>query len=370
MCSTTPGTSACAADVGSFAAVGHDRGPSMERLRQFAHVHATAIAAALSVVAVVALAAWQAAVRLRTSQPSDPLFVTACLTVIAGLWLARGQHLRLETMIARLVDRGALDGNRDDIFRPQAVVHDHAERWAWRGGVITAVGIALAFVSVYSVKGELHFATASGGIVVGAAAGFLVGRVLGRMLAYGLTPARLLAGHVGLRATAGHIDGAAGLKPLGDFYLYQALLVAIPAAFLLVWSLLFLLPRWSTHYHYWRAVYLGLLPVAIGLEVGAFAVPLARVHQLMSAQKREQLTRADTTLSRQIAAARRELEGDLPNERRTEVRDQLEQLVASYRDVETMPNCPVDRSVRRRLTLGNIVLIVPLVSQLAALVGR
>jgi hypothetical protein len=342
----------------------------MERLRQFAHVHATAIAVGLSVAAVVALTAWQVAVRRWTTHPADPLFVSACLTVIAGLWLARGQELRLETMIARLVDRGALDGSQDDIIRAKAAVQQRAERWARRGGVVTAVGIDIAFVSVYAHRGELDVPRASGGILVAAVAGFLVGRVLGRMLAYGLAPARLLAGHVGLRATAGHIDGAAGLKPLGDFYLYQALLVAIPAAFLLVWSLLFLLARLNARYHDWRGWYLALLPIAIGLEVGAFVVPLARVHQLMSAQKREQLTRADTTLSRQIAVARRELESDLPNERRTELRDQLEQLVTSYRDVETMPTWPVDRSVRRRLTLGNIVLIVPLVSQLAALVGR
>jgi len=34
-----------------------------------------------------------------------------------------------------------------------------------------------------------------------------------------------------------------------------------------------------------------------------------------------------------------------------------------------MPTWPIDRSVRRRLTLANAALIVPLISQIAALAG-
>jgi hypothetical protein len=342
----------------------------MDRSRHTLDVHSTLVAALLTTAFVAGLAGWQVALERSQYRTWDPLFVSACLTAVAGLWLARGQTARLDTMVARLADRGALVGVPADIRRAERDVHDRAERWAWRAGAAIAVGILVAFESVYAARGYSGLSYLIGIPTVGAAVGFLVGRELGRMLAHGLAPARLLDRGVDLRATAGHIDGAAGLKPLGDFYLHQAILVAIPAVFMLVWSLLFGLQRWNARYPGWRVWYLALLPVAIALEVGAFAVPLARVHRIISDQKREQLIRADRDLSRQIGDARRELESDLPNTRRTEVRDQLHQLVASYRDVETMPTWPVDRGVRRRLTLGNLVLIVPLVSQLAALAGR
>jgi hypothetical protein len=41
-----------------------------------------------------------------------------------------------------------------------------------------------------------------------------------------------------LNIRPGHFDGANGLKPVGDFYLFQALLTAIPLTWLLVWILI------------------------------------------------------------------------------------------------------------------------------------
>jgi hypothetical protein len=40
-----------------------------------------------------------------------------------------------------------------------------------------------------------------------------------------------------LNVRPGHFDGANGLKPVGDFYLYQALLTAIPLVWLAGWAL-------------------------------------------------------------------------------------------------------------------------------------
>jgi hypothetical protein len=42
------------------------------------------------------------------------------------------------------------------------------------------------------------------------------------MTSYGLLGSVFDRGGVSLRATPGHIDGAAGLKPFGDYYLSQA----------------------------------------------------------------------------------------------------------------------------------------------------
>ena len=89
----------------------------------------------------------------------------------------------------------------------------------------------------------------------------------------------------------------------------------------------------------------------------------------MARQKREALVRADAELGPKIADACRELERDLEPDRRAAVRDRLNQLTDSYRDIETMPTWPVDRALRRRVTLGNLAIVVPLVLQVATAAG-
>jgi hypothetical protein len=298
------------------------------------------------------------------------------LTVIAGLWLARGESGRLAEVIKRLANRGALTGPEGhvtpaEIDRLMEAIDQRAKRWAWRAGLALAVLIAASFITVKSMRsGDFALLDTIGGSLVGALGGFLVGRVIGSMLAYGFITRSMSAAKLTLNTVPGHVDGAAGLKPLGDFYLRQAALLAVPAAFLLAWSLILLIPSWEERYSGWREWYLGLLVIAIGLEIAAFVAPLWRVHRTMQDQKWEALVKADSLIAVQIEKARGQLEQDLDNERRAAVRDQLEQLTASYQAREEMPTWPVDPTVRRRLTLGNLALIIPLLSQIAALTGH
>jgi hypothetical protein len=183
------------------------------------------------------------------------------------------------------------------------------------------------------------------------------------LIAYGIAAGRAVT----FVAEAEHVDGAGGLKPLGDYYLYQALLLALPAAFLLVWSIILISPTWDARYSGWREWYLGLLGVAICLEIAAFILPLYTVHMSMYQQKRAALADADRRLLRRITTLQSELEQQLTSTARAERREQLEDLTASYSRIERMPTWPVDPSVRRRITLGNLALILPLITQIAAL---
>ena len=47
----------------------------------------------------------------------------------------------------------------------------------------------------------------------------------------------------------------------------------------------------------------------------------------------------------------------------------MNHLVGRYREIETMSTWPIDPRIRRRLTLGNAALVLPLVTQVAALAG-
>jgi hypothetical protein len=87
----------------------------------------------------------------------------------------------------------------------------------------------------------------------------------------------------------------------------------------------------------------------------------------MSAQKRSRLAQVDQELGATIANLHRRLEAELSPEERRQLTDQLEQRAARYRDAETMPTWPLDQTLRRRLTFGNLVLLVPLVGQVVKL---
>jgi hypothetical protein len=199
---------------------------------------------------------------------------------------------------------------------------------------------------------------------IGGLGGFLVGRVIGRMLSCGSLGRRLTRRGISFRVIPGHVDGAAGLKPLGDYYLHQSLLVAIPVVFLLVWSLLLLTPALAA-YESWRPWYLALLTLTICLEWATFGAPLRSAHEAMRRQKRESLVTADSLIAPQIEKARRELEQDLKPDRCSALRDRVDQLKISYREIDRMPTWPVDRSMRRHITLGNIAVLVPLVIQIS-----
>jgi hypothetical protein len=86
----------------------------------------------------------------------------------------------------------------------------------------------------------------------------------------------------------------------------------------------------------------------------------------MKGQKSEALVEVDGRLGPDIAVARAELTEELDADRRTAIHDRLEELTPTYFEIERMPTWPVDRALYRRVTLGNLALIVPLIAQLAA----
>jgi len=166
-----------------------------------------------------------------------------------------------------------------------------------------------------------------------------------------------------VRVTPGHPDGAAGLKPLGNFYLFQASIAAIPAIYLGAWVVLIpALP--ALDYGGWESWFLwGLLPVAIAFEVLAFIWPMVGFHHEMKMQKLTLLDEAD-----QFTEAIRELQIKLPKMKSADevenARRKLESLGDIYRDREEMPTWPIDQGIRRRFTLSNgILILLPIASK-------
>ena len=134
--------------------------------------------------------------------------------------------------------------------------------------------------------------------------GFVAGWFVGHFLRCSRLGQDLKGQGMTLHAVPGHVDGAAGLKPVGSYFLYQALVLAIPAAFLIAWSFLFLIPRWSSRYSAWRGPHLALLVVALGIEVLGFVTPIWGFHRTMQKQKQDHFREADAKLAPRIVAAR------------------------------------------------------------------
>ena len=173
---------------------------------------------------------------------------------------------------------------------------------------------------------------------------------------------------IAVEVKPGHIDGCAGLKPIGDFYFYQAMVTALPALFIGIWLLLF--PVWTFRdYSYWWESYLGLLLVAVGLEILAFIVPVWSFHRIMSKQKTALLGEADA-LSLKIAQIASDLASDNANLRRDVLKDQANYLAKRYQEIEDMPTWPVSTELRTRFTVNNLVLLAPSVIHLAGLDTR
>jgi hypothetical protein len=200
------------------------------------------------------------------------------------------------------------------------------------------------------------------------AVGAIAGGWLGRMIGYGRLTAILAHRGLRLRISTAHPDGAGGLKPIGDFCLFQSLIASIPAMFLAVWSLVVSLASAGSelaHYRPFLPQYLWLLLVAIGFEVAVFAVPLWLVHAQMRMHKLDVALPAADRLAPAIETAWTEL-GVAPPAEQEAVRRRLTDLTDRVRELEQAPTWPIDPVISRRFTFRSLGLFTPIVGYLAS----
>jgi hypothetical protein len=291
--------------------------------------------------------------------------VSASMTFIVGLALALRLPAYADDAIERLSRRQVLV-REDEPERAGTVteaadlgreVADSVETWSRWVAVVTAVAVFTAMAT--GLLPERQPA-----MVLVTVAAFLAGRVFGRAIALAGLGRRIETGEWTLRMQPGHIDGAAGLRPAGSLYFRQAMVVAIPVAWLAIVSILktvSLSPQ--------RHVYVGMLVIAIALEVATFIVPMLSFHRIMKDEKRRLLLEAD-----QHSAKLHRLEHELPDitddTRRQAVGAQVAGLRERYRRLERLPTWPVDASIWRRFEINNALLLIPVAIQAISAVLR
>jgi uncharacterized membrane protein len=298
----------------------------------------------------------------------DILLISGFLTFVAGLMIAQGSRERLERMLDRLANRGSLTG--ETLTNIEVGLEARTRGWIRAGGLVVAASILIAFTVVIWLNRGTPRATSL--MFLGlfeAGWGYIAGRYLGRMASYGCLGWFLNTMHARITVKPGYIDGAAGLKPIGDFYFRQAIVAAVPAGFLAIWWLI--IPAWPdpslrARYLQWMHPYLGLLTVAMVVEALAFVAPMRWFHSEMKRQKEQLLSEADE-LSEGIARIRIQLAESLAKPDRDNLNEQLSLKTKQYWDIEGMPTWPVDRSVARRFTLQNLGLLLPVVGEMTGL---
>jgi hypothetical protein len=287
----------------------------------------------------------------------DLLLLSGVLALIIGIRRAGRAPEKLDHTMVRLIHRGVLRGSPEQLARVRQNLNRRAKSWSRRGAIVVGVSILAAFgfvmVRAQSIS-KLPLA------LFEASWAYVAGTHLARMAAYGGLGKTLKNEGVGVKVTPGHLDGAAGLKPVGDFFFFQSTVVAIPSIYLATWWLI--IPIWPRDYSYWRNTYIGLLALGLAFELLAFFLPMWSFHFEMKQEKDRLLQDADE-LGGEVAAVEAELARPSHNEKRNELQERLALMTKQYWDIEKLPTWPVDFRTRRHFTLGNAALFLPLVSE-------
>jgi hypothetical protein len=282
----------------------------------------------------------------------DTLLISGALTFIIGIRLAFNIPYRAKEAILRLVNRGAIRLDPKALPEFWRKFEIRSEKYAQWGGAIIGAAVLIGFILAFRLRAQIPLT------ILEVLGGVVAGQFLGRAVSYGRLGSFLKEERIPIQVQVGHLDKAAGLKPIGDLYFFQAMLVAIPAAFLAVWWLLIpVFPRYSR----WRDPYIGLLAITLIIEFLAFLLPIWSFHMEKQRQKTEKLKEADG-LSRSIVDLQSRLVEAQTDQDRSELKDRLSLMIERYSAIEQMPTWPVDAKVQRKFTFSNLGLFLPLAS--------
>jgi hypothetical protein len=283
----------------------------------------------------------------------DWLLVSGFALLLLGVAQSINLPGKLAETLARLSDRGVLNMTTEDELRKLNIrLEARTSRWAARGGILSVLAIFWAFHGALSPLAVVETLVA-----------YPAGWHLGRMASFGTLGFLLKKEGLSLEVIPGHPDEVGGLRPLGDFYFFQAVLAGLPALFLAIW--LILMQYWPLAYdryaRRWKGPYLGLLPIGIAFEILAFLVPMWFFHREMEAKKAAQLRVADK-LAKEIMRIEAELSKTQDPKQYELLKEQLSFSTTRYDDIERMPTWPVHTRTLRLFIRNNAIVALPLLS--------
>jgi hypothetical protein len=286
----------------------------------------------------------------------DWLYVSGWITFLLTFRTTFLLPNKVDEVLSRLAASQVLNDRKNRLSDFRQRLYESSRRAARIGGVIIAAALALGWI--VAVRGALpsHFLAA----FLEVFGAFFVGSFIGRAVSYSHLGQRLKNEGFEINVDPEHLDGVAGLRPVGRLYFFQSALVAVPGVFLALWW--FLIPLFGERYSIWRGVYAGLLVFVVLCEVLAFFSPMWSFHRIMSEGKAGLLTEADQ-ISEQAAGIRKQLRGELNEGVIVQLEDRLRRLAKRYDAIIEMPTWPVDKRIQRRFALNNLLLFIPVIAQ-------
>jgi hypothetical protein len=305
-------------------------------------------------------------VELVALDPAKWATVSAWVLLLVGVLIAQQLDGRFEQMLRRLSNRRAIALSPSEFDEFLDRLSTRANVAALIGGVLLPAILVVAYAVVYigppwdSIS-PIARRLLLGEIMLESISAMIVGRYVGRGIFYGFLGKQMAIDGLRINMIFGHSDHAAGLRPIGDFYFFQATATALPVFFFAFWVLM--MPVWSTLWPHadsgfsvrWKNTYLAFFFVALGVELLTFVLPLWFFHQEMVRQKLRLLPRADE-LSAELSqlqrdrTAQREMRSDAP---------EPAQLVEQIELLESLPTWPLAPDVRNRFAWGNLAFLAP-----------
>ncbi len=290
----------------------------------------------------------------------DLLLFTGVATFIAGLHIVATVPEKFQDAVTRLQNRRIIifdETNLEQLFQQ---IREEGDLWARIVALLAALAMTIAFVVALTNKNfDWQMVLLGVGEIIGA---YIAGTYLGRMANYGQFGWHLKKLGLQINTNPLHVDGVAGLKPIGDFYYFQAMVVAIPTIFLALWWFLF--PVWPRDYTHWEDVYLGLISATLLLEILTFVLPIWSFHRIMQKQKADLQLVADT-LSNEISELQHSLYTCSDSDEKILIAAQIEDKTKRYWAIENMVTWPVDLKTKRKFRINNILLFVPIMGDIA-----
>ncbi len=188
--------------------------------------------------------------------------------------------------------------------------------------------------------------------------GFVVGIRLGRIAAYGivmwaypLIRVDLFSGQFRLRLNPqpGHPDKVCGLKPIGEFWTFEAAVLVPPLAFTLAWiavmnaGLETVIQQNLSAKH---GAFVTATLILILLQIFALWVPMLSLRRVMGAAKQDLQARADQ-LAQEVARLKHTLLHAADKDERAAAAQRHEQLLKAFQDVEQVPRWPISAATIR-----------------------
>lgn len=285
----------------------------------------------------------------------DFLFFTAVAVFGITFKLSLNIPKKMDITIERLLYRGIINSEEHIKIQLEKKANNLAKLW----GILLGIGVFLGWMVGLELKAWNIFL-----IIFETFLAYLTGRIFGIMVAYGTLGSLLKKENIVLSLKPDHIDGAAGLKPIGDFYLFQAIIASVPAFFIGTWSVL--LTLWSKNGYVpqstlaWKEKAILLLILAIIFEILVFILPMRSFNTAMGEFKAELLKNADG-ISQDIVIMKEQILNTKNEQEYNLIKSKISHLNERYQAYEKMPTWPIALKTGKLFAINNFVLIIPFI---------